>query len=526
MRDFHWFDLFQARGSRRDFLRTGSHAAALVALGSIPACRDQTGVRLRDEPFTLGVASGDPLPHGVVLWTRLAREALLQTAGADAGVPVRWEVAEDDGFRRLARSGQVLALPELGYSVHAEVEGLEPDRVYYYRFLSGGAPSPTGRTRTAPEQGARSDRLRFAFASCQQYEDGYYTAYRHMADEDLDLVVHLGDYIYENGGGDSMVRPHDGGEIFSLDDYRRRYIQYRSDPNLQAAHSAFPWVVVWDDHEVDDNYANGVPQDGQPPEAFLLRRAAAYQAYYEFMPLRRSAMPRGPDIRLYRRLAFGDLVTMAALDTRQYRDDQACGDGSKRSCDEHRDPGRTLLGAEQERWLLEGLQGSRARWNVVAQQVMMAGLIRHDDEGEPLYLMDMWDGYPAARRRVLDAFGSGGVANPVVLTGDVHSSWVADLKADIRDPGSSVVGTELVGTSISSGGDGQEAFPGFDRTQAGNPHIHFHSARRGYVRVDVAPERLTARFRAVPWVTQPGAPLETKATYVVESGRAGAQRSG
>ncbi len=377
------------------------------------------GVRFRVEPFTLGVASGDPLSDGVVLWTRLARDAVTDAGRGRAPVPVRWEVAHDDGFRRIVRSGEVLALPELGHTVHAEVEGLAADRIYHYRFHAGATTSPVGRTRTAPAAGHHMGRFRFAFASCQQYEHGYWTAYRHMAEEDLDLVMHLGDYIYEKSWGDNIVQPHDGAEIFSLEDYRRRYTQYRSDPDLQAAHAAFPWIVTWDDHEVDNNYATGVPEDRQHPGAFLLRRAAAYQAYYEFMPLRRTSVPAGPDMRLYRRFGFGDLVAMSVLDTRQYRDDQACGDGNKPSCEAHRDPTRTLLGPEQERWLLDGLHGSSARWNVLAQQVMMARLQRRNDEDEATYPMDMWDGYPAARQRVLDAFASDRVANPVVLTGDI-----------------------------------------------------------------------------------------------------------
>lgn len=509
--------------SRREFLRISSQAAGLVLLGATPAAGSEWRPRFRAAPFTCGVASGDPWPDGAVLWTRLDRAAV-PLGQAAAPVPVRWEVADDEAFRSVRRRGEVLARPELGFSVHAEVAGLEPDRVYHYRFLAGNAESPVGRTRTAALPGARSERLRFAVASCQQYEHGYYTAYRHMAAEDLDLVIHLGDYIYEKTWGDNIVRPHSTAEIFSLEDYRNRWLQYRSDPDLQAAHAAFPWIVTWDDHEVDNNYAGGVPEDSQHPDAFLLRRAAAYQAFYEFMPVRRAAMPRGPAMGLYRRFEFGDLVSLPILDTRQYRDDQACGDGNKRSCAAHRTAERTLLGAAQERWFLEGLTASKARWNIVGQQIMMARLMSRDAEGGEIYPMDMWDGYPAARQRVLGAFGSGRVSNPVVLTGDIHSSWVADLRADFDAPQSRVVGTELVGTSISSGGDGVEISANAQQVLSLNPHIRYYNGRRGYIRVDVAPERLTASYRVVPWVTQPGAPLETRATYVVESGRAGAQK--
>ncbi|MGH7475344.1 MAG: alkaline phosphatase D family protein [Longimicrobiales bacterium] len=521
-RDLHWYDVFRSGGTRRDFLRVSGSAAALVALGgALPARRGDRRLAFRSDPFKLGVASGDPLPGGVVLWTRLAAEAVAEAGGAGVPVAVRWEVAEDDEFRRGVRTGEVLALGELGHAVHAEVDGLQPARVYHYRFTVGGVSSPVGRTRTAPPAGAATGRFRLAFASCQQYEHGYYTAYRHMASEDLDLVVHLGDYIYERTWGDNLVRVHERPEIFTLDHYRDRHALYKSDPDLQAAHAAFPWVVTWDDHEVDNNYADAVPEDAQHTDAFLLRRAAAYQAYYEFMPLRRSSMPRGADMRLHRRLVFGDLLAMHVLDTRQHRDDQACGDGNKPSCAAHTDPRRQLLGVEQERWLFDGLAGAGVRWNVLAQQIMMARLQRETPEG-PAVPMDTWDGYPAARRRLLDILGSGRVANPVVITGDIHSSWVNDLKADFDDPDSPTVGTELVGTSITSGGDGREVFDDFPQVQAANPHIRWYNGRRGYVTCDVERDRLTARYQVVPWVTQAGAPKETRATFVVRDGRAGA----
>lgn len=521
--DLRWFDLFNRRGTRRDLLRVGSSAAALVMFGgTLPARRGDARPRFRSDPFSLGVASGDPLSDGVVLWTRLSAASVAEIGNPDAAVPVRWEVADDDAFRRVVRSGDSLALPELGHSVHAEVAGLEAGRVYHYRFLAGGVASTVGRARTPPAPGARVESLSFAFCSCQNYEDGYFTAYRHMAAEDLDLMVHLGDYIYEGGISRNAVRPNDRPEVYTLEQYRGRHTQYRSDEDLQAAHAAFSWVTTWDDHDVDNNYAGGISQDRQEPQAFLLRRAAAYQAYYEFLPLRRTSVPRGPDMSLYRRLGFGDLISMSALDTRQYRDDQACGDRFKPDCHARWDPTRTLLGARQERWLLSGLTASKARWNVLAQQVMMAPLENRNAEGSPTHSMDTWDGYPAARQHVLDTLASGAVANPMVLTGDVHSSWVADLH--VGDADSPVVGTELVGTSITTNGDGRDIREGPDALRDRNPHLRFHDDRRGYVRCDVTRERLTAHFRAVPWISKPGAPLETRAVFVVEDGRPGAVR--
>lgn len=528
-RDVHWYDLFERRGTRRDFLRVAGSVAGMVALGAAPA---GGGARrraspLRDlgaYPFTMGIASGDPTPDGVVLWTRLAPEVLELTGAHRGPTAVRWEVAEDERFRRIVRSGEARARPELGHTVHAEVSGLRPGRAYFYRLMAGGAATPVGRTRTAPAPDASIDRFRFAFASCQHYEHGYYTAYDHMAREELDLVVHLGDYIYEGGIGRGRVRQHDGPEVRTLQQYRHRYATYRADPDLQAAHAAAPWVVTWDDHEVDNNYADGIAEDAQSPEAFLLRRAAAYQAYYEFMPLRASSMPSGPRMRLYRRLPFGRLLDLYVLDTRQYRDDQPCGDGRRPTCPDHRRPDRTILGDAQREWLLDGLASGGARWNVLAQQVLMARLAAEDATGEDTFAMDMWDGYPVERRNLLDFLARARPSNPVVLTGDIHSSWVADLRPDFDAPDTPAVATEFAGTSISSGGNGAPMTERGAGALAANPHLHFYDGRRGYVHVTVTPELWTSAFRTVATVTEGGAPRETAAVFVVESGQAGARR--
>jgi alkaline phosphatase D len=522
-RDLEWYDLFHMRGTRRDFLRLSGGVTGLVALGSLPACGTERSLALSANPFTLGVASGDPTSDGVVLWSRLARSALEAAQAADASVAVDWEIAEDDGFTRIAQSGSASATPQLGHSVHVEAAGLEPGREYFYRMMAGGQESPVGRTKTAPAVGAPVDRFRFAFASCQHYEHGLYTALGHLAEEDVDLIVHLGDYIYEMSYGENLVRHHDAPEPMTLDEYRARYTMYRSDPNLMAAHASAPWVVTWDDHEVDNNYADDIAEDEQTVEELLLRRAAAYQAFYEFMPLRRAAMPVGPDAQLYRRLRFGDLIEMDVLDTRQYRSDQPCGDRSKPSCAEHIAPDRSMLGARQRDWLFEGLAATEARWNVLAQQVMMARLRGTNAEGDETWSMDMWDGYPAEREALLRVLGDVGAANPIVLTGDIHSHWVADLHTDFDDLTSPIVATELVGTSISSNGDGQDMTASGERRLSSNPHIKFYNGQRGYVTAEVTPELWTSEFKIVPRVTEPGAAIETRATFVVENGRPGAQ---
>jgi alkaline phosphatase D len=523
--DPQWYDLFTRRGTRRDFLRVGAGAAGLVALGALPGCGLGRRVGFRSYPFTLGVASGDPTGSGVVLWTRLGRAAVDEAGVALEPVEVRWEIAEDDGFARVIRTGVADARPELGHSVHVEVEGLEPARDYYYRMIAGGEASPVARTKTAPAEDARNDRFDFAFASCQHYETGYYTALRHLSEEKLDLIVHLGDYIYEGAAIEGRPRRHEGPEVETLEQYRTRYTTYRSDPDLQAAHHAAPWVATTDDHEVDNNYANHHAEDGVDPRAFLLRRAAAYQTFYEFLPLRRSSMPAGPDMRLYRRMRFGSLVEMNVLDTRQYRDVQPCGVVVGTTCEEHVDPARTIMGETQRRWLFDGLAASQSRWNVLAQQVLVARFRTFDESGREQWSMDKWDGYPIERQALIDAFGDSGVSNPVVLTGDIHSNWVARLLRDFRDESSEVVGTEFAGTSLSSGGNGVPISAFSERALPHNPHFDFHNSQRGYVVLSVTPERLTSTYRRVPIVEEPGGPVETLATFVVEDGRPGAQRS-
>jgi alkaline phosphatase D len=476
-------------------------------------------------PFTLGVASGEPLPTSVVLWTRLAPKPL-QGGGMPARpVPVQWQVAADETMRQVVRSGTAMAMPQWGHSVHVEVQGLAPARNYWYQFRVGDALSPIGRTRTAPRPGNRLNRLRFAFASCQHYEVGYYTAYRDMANADLDFVVHLGDYIYENTGKPGQLRSHNSSECKTLEDYRDRYALYKTDPDLQAAHAAFPWIVTWDDHEVDNNYAALIPEDDQSLDAFRQRRIAAYQAYYEHMPLRRSSLPKDISLQLFRRFRFGDLAELSVLDTRQYRTDQPCQDGFKPRCAEALASTATLLGEQQERWLFEGLSRSQTRWNVLAQQVMMASFDVDPRPESDLYNLDQWDGYVANRDRLFQVLQQQKVANPIVITGDVHSSWVHDLKLDFQNPNSPTIGTEFVGTSISSG-FGQESIARATAALPANPHTKFfNGAYRGYVLCEVTPKQWRTDFRAVANIADPKSPVSTLASFVVEDGKPGAVKA-
>ncbi len=498
--------------------------AALGLLQALPATSRgalDTG-SFDDDVFSLGVASGYPGPDRCVLWTRLAREPLRNGGGMPAiTVPVHWEISADETFRRVVRSGTALAEPEWAHAVHVEPMGLEPGRPYWYRFTAGGARSPTGRTATAPERGKPLSRLRLAVASCQQYEHGYYVAYEHIADSDLDLVLHLGDYIYEHSWGTKRIRYHETPECKTLDDYRNRYALYRSDRNLQAAHAACPWLVVWDDHEVENDYANDVSQDKADRAVFLARRAAAYKAYYEHMPLPAACRPSGPYLRLYQHQTFGDLANIFMLDQRQYRSPQACpkkgrsGGNRVSDCPELDDPGRTMLGERQEQWLEAGLSRSATRWNLLGQGTVMTYIDELPGPGERFWT-DNWNGYPAARRRLLQTLKTTRVANPVVLSGDIHAFLAADLNQIPEQQDSAIVASEFATTSISSQATPQKSL---DRRGRDNPNLLLLDGRyRGYLRLDIDRRRMRADMIAMDTVSRTRSGSHVLASFVVENG--------
>ncbi|MEU3292565.1 alkaline phosphatase D family protein [Streptomyces longwoodensis] len=523
------------RIGRRRFLTTGAAAMALAFAVDLPrtgvaAAAEMNAARIDSDPFTLGIASGDPQPGSVVLWTRLAPAPYQPDGGLPAErIDVDWEVARDPAFATIVSRGTATAHPEFHHSVHVEVAGLDPDRVHYYRFRAGTWLSETGRTRTAPEQGAVVPSVRFALTACQAYQDGYFTAYRHLAEDDVAFVLHLGDYIYEYavdavGGArnytDRTVPSLYDREAASLEDYRLRYALYKSDPDLRAAHAAHPFVVAFDDHETENNYAGSIPENAVPPEEFLLRRAAAYRAYWENQPLRTAQQSVGPDLQLYRRLHWGQLAQFDVLDTRQYRSDQAYGDVAHIPGRESTDPARTMTGATQERWLLDGWRSSRAVWNVVPQQVTFAQR-KLDLNPVAKVSMDAWDGYPASRRRILDGAKAAGLDNLMVLSGDVHVGYAFDLKDDFDEPSSRTLGTEIVATSITSGKDGSQRPGNWDTYMSANPHLKFYDGRRGYATVQLGLSRARADFKTVPYVTRPGAAISTAASFVTEVGRQG-----
>ncbi|WP_328344086.1 alkaline phosphatase D family protein [Micromonospora sp. NBC_00421] len=514
--------------SRRTVLLSGAALGAAGATAGLPTPADAAGGRPTRPvgtashrpliwPFTLGVASGDPDHQGVVLWTRLAPQPLAGDGLGgmpDRAVEVQWEVAADELFRHVVQRGTETARPTSAHSVHVELTGLLPGREYFYRFRAEGHLSPTARTRTAPDPASLPTALALGFVSCSHYEQGYFTAYRRLAESAPELILHLGDYQYEYAReyGPDRPRGHEGPETRTLANYRQRHAQYKTDPDLQAAHAVAPWAVVFDDHEVENNWAGAVPEEPDPN--FLARRAAAFQAYHENMPLRRASVPRGPDIALYRRLRWGRLATFHLLDTRQFRDDQACGDGY-RDCPAAADANRTITGTAQEAWLLDGFRRSDTRWDLLAQQVFFAA--RDRDPGPTrLTSMDAWDGYLASRDRITRGWVNAGVRNPVVLTGDVHAHWAADLKLDYTDPAARTVGTELVCSSVTSGGDGFDSASGSHPWLRTNPHLRFQNDLRGFVRTTITPAQLTADFMVLPYVSRAGAPAYARASFVVE----------
>lgn len=518
--------------NRRAFLRGLGASVLLTASGSFSARSVWSSPAFAAYPFALGVASGDPAPDGFVIWTKIAPKPLERGGGMPRKpVEVEWMVAADPQMRKVVQSGKTIAHPELGHAVHVELAGLDPARDYYYQFAIGGEQSPVGRGRTLPPAGAAVAQLHFGVAGCQRYEDGYYTAYRGLAAERFDFVFHYGDYIYERGvvrpGERAIpvvrVMPGDPDECHTLDDYRHRYGLYKLDPDLQAAHASTPFVMSYDDHEVTGNWAGDSPPRNTTREAFLLRRAAAFQAWYEHMPLRRAQLPRGPDILAYRRLEIGDLLSMNVLDTRLYRSPQACADGPRvrTNCAEAFEPNRTVLGEQQERWLYDGFKSAKARWTLLAQQVIMMRNDRNPDPNVFAPSLDKWDGAVAARDRLFSAIENTKLANLVVVTGDIHYNWAGELKRDFANEKSATLGVEFVATSITSLGDGFDINDRFRALMQQEPHLKFFNGQRGYVRHVVTPERWQADFQVLDKVSAPDGRLSTRRSFVVENGKPG-----
>lgn len=528
-------------------LPNSAYAAQLLSQSSVALI----DTPLNQNPFTLGVASGWPQPHSVVLWTRLAPEPLTPQGGMPPlAVPVKWEVAADSAFKKIVATGDALAMPDFGHSVNVEVAALQSGRDYWYRFHAAGATSTVGRTRTAPAWHDVVTNARLAFASCQNYEHGYFAAHRDMAQQNLDAVVFLGDYIYEGRGHDGMVRKHVGQTCKTLDDYRQRYAQYRLDPDLQACHASAPWMVIWDDHEVSNDYA-GRSEAALDPQ-FVQRRLAAYQAWCEFMPVslphvlgltqgKIDAVLTHPQptsfgaLSIHTQFNWGQLFNLYALDGRQYRDPQPCAPNGKGgsstvvagACQQLSDPSRSFLGAQQEAWLKQHMGQRSVGWNILAQTTLLAPLHMGDGDAARIWT-DGWDGYPAARQRFLHDIAHSHMRNPVVLSGDVHANWVSDLKvganvADFANPKRPVIGTEFCGTSVSSHSSWKQEKA--ERVAAQSPHIRYvRTDQRGYGLIDLSPQRMQVSLRYIKEIVQSDSEIGTLAQFLVEDGKPGARR--
>ncbi|MDY0884782.1 alkaline phosphatase D family protein [Dongia soli] len=525
-------------------LASGFLAAPYVARATGTAATARQTHWRNGNPFSLGVAAGEPSVDGFVLWTRLAPEPIgtdpQKPGGMDphAGdIEIAYEIAADPDFRDIHRSGKAIAEAAYAHSVHLELAGLAANRPYWYRFASGDAVSRAGRAVTAPLPGTPLDRLKIAVASCSNYERGYFSAYRHLTDEQPDLVLFLGDYIYEKVlAPGKALRPHSHGAVAAdLHGYRDRYAQYRLDEDLQRLHAELPMLITLDDHEVQNDYAGEWSETFDPPARFLERRAAGFQAFYEHMPVRPSrARPQGPDMRIYERFSFGDLAEITMLDGRQYRDREACygppdrGGGhlvTDASCPERLDLSRSILGATQERWLHDGIaaaarQGT-TRWNLFGQDVLMAQFRQPQPAPEHgfAFSTDRWDGYPGSRARFMQQLHATALRNPVVLSGDIHSFWANDLHLDAGNPASPLVASEFVGTSITSPGPDYRALTAW---LPANPQVKFFDSRkRGYMAIEITRDSLTAHFRTISDVTDPKASLSTLRSFVIENGRLG-----
>ncbi len=524
--------------SRRRFVQ---RAVAASALAVLPVARLAAQVRFSSEPFKLGVSSGDPAPDGFVLWTRLLPEPHEPQELGKLTFEVDWDVAEDAAFSRIVSTGRAFAFAHLAHSVHAEVDGLAPGREYFYRFRLGRYESPVGRALTTPAPGDSPASLRMALTSCAQLEQGFFSAYRYMADDRPDLIVELGDYIYEDGYGERRVRLGHTREAVTLDDYRRRYAQYQMDPDLQAAHAACPWLVTWDDHEVDNDYA-GLTSEHEAcggeavRRAFPARRAAAYQAWYEHMPVRAARLRPNGGLQVYGTVDWGRLARFYVMDTRQYRSAPACArPATPATCDtgagkkllkigagggrligitdaacrlELEDPSRTVLGAEQERWLDGALSASPATWNFLAQGTPFAPIFEGTAQA-PLVYSDGWSGYPVAKQRLLDALVRHKVANPVVLTGDVHAFFVSEVK----DERGRTVAAELMTTSACNSNTDKS------KVLHLNPHIRYHDGTHsGYMRCEVTAGRTRTDMVAIEDMRDPRTPRRVLATFDITNG--------
>ena len=459
-----------------------------------------------ENPFSLGVASGGVLADRVILWTRIAPDPLAEDGlggVSTEAIRVEWEVSTKEDFSEILLYGVVATTEQLAHAVHIDAGPLEPDSWYYYRFKCGGWISAVGKTRTLPCKERALAQLRLGVTTCHRYEDGYFTVLGDLALQEPDIVLQVGDYIYEYAPSED-VRVQPLPRCSDLTSYRLRHALYKGEAELQAAHASCPWEVVWDDHEIKNDYFGS----DEAEEIQELMRAG-YQAYYEHMPLR-VLPPEGSTLKIYRVLDIGNLLRIYLFDTRQYRDETSCGDDD---CPDMFDGDRQLLGEEQESWFLEEVESSSTRWNLIAQQVVMSNF----NISEALLNYDQWDGYPAARERILEHLYALNLNNFLVCTGDIHIGGVARLNLDPDDFTSPVVAYEFVTPSVTSSARELEdngALVEYALSARENVD-YIHATKRGYILLDITHEQIDVSFRMVDSVEEPDLEVKTEASFQV-----------
>lgn len=495
-----------------------------------------SSLKVTDKLFSLGVASGSPTSSSVVLWTRLTGLPSVQKQSNQL-VPVIWEVAQDAQFKKIVQQGKTLASAEFDYCVHIEPQNLKANTWFFYRFIVGNLQSAVGRTRTLALATDDIQSLRLAYASCQNYDQGFYSAWRHMLQENLDAVLFLGDYIYEYPSLGTLGRHYVLGWAYDLVSYRERYTLYKSDPHLQAIHAQVPWIMSWDDHEVQNDYAGEQAGFSGPFGIdFAQRKIAAHQAYYENMPISLQSLKlglkglaSGADLRVYQSYQWGQLAQLNVLDCRQYKDPQPCSFFERKNasivkpnqCSDWYDDKRTMLGLAQEKWLEEQLKIAHQKntiWNVLGQSTLFSQRNNGSVE-KPQFFYDGWDAYGASRQRIIDQIEQYKVPNPVILGGDVHENWVAYVKKnfnanDLNNASSINVAVEFCGTSISS-----RAKTIVEKILPNNPHfVYANSKYRGYGIAHFEAKTLTTTLKAVQDVKYPESGSFTLAQFVVPAG--------
>ncbi len=520
--------------TRRGLLANAAAMAFMSLLEKPTSASEDLAPKFSNYPFTLGIASGDPTSGGFVLWTRIAPHPFDPDALSAGRFPVTWEVATDQSFKNLIQSGVSYAYKKNAYAVHTTVYGLKPNYQYFYRFHVGGETSPTGRAKTLPIIGAKTEKFRFATACCQSITDGHFAAYRDIASMDLDLLLHTGDYIYEQDwvGGDRRLPIE---EALDLKGYRELYAAYKIDPLLQAAHASSCWMTIWDDHELENDWGGDYSPDyrdlANGAEAFVRRKAAAFKAYFEHMPLGLEARPARNKLRLNRRAIVGDLVQFDLLDCRQYRSPPACENeprtfrGFTELCSEALSAERSMLGADQQVWLDRGLGHFPVKWNALVQTTQFAPF---DFLKGPTtaFDMDVWDGFSANRQQIIDTMVQRNIENAVSLGGNIHAFYSGLVHQNPFDATTKPIMTEIVSTSLSSGGGGDARYENtisqFGENLSAN---FFENRKRGYVLSEVTPKEWTSQLRTVNNPYDPASDCETLRTVTIESGKVAAHIS-